>query len=348
MAKFPLLNESLTTIKEIDLKPIMQQAMDGVRIALVGQPGSGRKTLAAQMRSDPARTGVETDAPVLILDLQKASAGFEADLTILVVREEEPDTNLQQQLVQEWANSGRKTLVFINQFTPSDGSTGISPWTRQRRRRVVWGSALDSGFLLRSFAPAVIELLPEKLLGLGRNFPLFRSSISQYLINDTCFSNAAYALSTGLAETIGVFNLPITVADMFVMTKTQAYLVYKLGLALGYSTRWQDYVAEFGSVLGSGFIWRQLARSLIGMIPVWGILPKVAVSYAGTYVVGHVVNQWYLTGRHVSKSQMQALYTQAFARGKNLAGKLIKKAPRLHLPKVKKPLLLPGKKHKKT
>ena len=217
---------------------------------------------------------------------------------------------------------------------------------RQRRRRVVWGSALDSDFLVRTFAPPVIELLPEKLLGLGRNFPLFRTTIANYLINDACLSNAAYALSTGLAETVGVFNLPITVADLVVLTKTQAYLVYKLGLALGYTTRWQDYVAEFGSVLGSGFIWRQLARTLVGWIPVWGILPKVAVSYAGTYVVGHGVLQWYLTGRHISKNQIQQLYIQAFARGKNIAQKLIQKAPHPRLPKPKVRLALPAKKRK--
>ena len=57
MAKFPLLSDSLSNIKEIDLKPIQKQALDGVRIALVGKPGSGRSTLADQMRSDPAREG---------------------------------------------------------------------------------------------------------------------------------------------------------------------------------------------------------------------------------------------------------------------------------------------------
>ena len=348
MAKFPLLSESLSTIKEIDLKPIQQQALEHVRIALVGAPGSGRHTLANQMRRDPARLGAETDAPVSIIDLERASVELDADLIILVVRDDDSDTSLQQELVQGWANSDKKTLVFINQFAHAGDGTGISPWTRQRRRRVAWGSALDSDFLLKTFAPAVMELLPDKILSLGRNFPLFRSSISQYLINDTCFSNAAYALSTGLAETLGVFNLPITVADAVVLTKTQAYLVYKLGLALGYSTRWQDYVGEFGSVLGSSFIWRQLARSLVGLIPVWGIVPKVAISYAGTYVVGHAVNQWYLTGKHISRSQMQDLYTQALAKGKNAAGKLIKNRPRLHLPKPKIRLLPAGKKKKKT
>jgi uncharacterized protein (DUF697 family) len=124
---------------------------------------------------------------------------------------------------------------------------------------------------------------------------------------------------------------------MVILTKNQLFLVYKLGLALGYSTRWQDYAAEFGGVLGSGFVWRQLARTLVGLIPVWGIAPKVAVAYAGTYVVGNAVLQWYLTGRHLSRQQMRQLYSQAQARGKALAQTLLSKAPRLRLPALRFP-----------
>jgi hypothetical protein len=95
---------------------------------------------------------------------------------------------------------------------------------------------------------------------------------------------------------------------MIVLSKTQAFLAYKLGLTVGFSTNWHDYLREFGGVLGGGFLLRQLARSLVGLIPVWGILPKVAIAYAGTYVVGHTILQWYLTGRHLTKDRC-AIYT---------------------------------------
>jgi len=136
---------------------------------------------------------------------------------------------------------------------------------------------------------------------------------------------------------VAVLNIPLTLADIIVLTKTQAFLAYKLGLALGYSTRWQDYITEFGGVLGSSFIWRQVARSLVGLIPFWGILPKTAIAYSGTYVVGNVVLQWYLTGKHLSKGQMKLLYAQATERGRSLASNLMRRLPhprlRLRLPK---------------
>ena len=321
------------TIREADLRPLRDQALRGVRIAIIGQPGSGRSTLAEKMRRDPSRPQLSTDAPLLILDLDSASQAAGADLIILMLDSRQADTSREQELVRGWQNANRRVLVFINAFESPQQQMAISPWTSAGRRRIVMGSPLDERFLQDQFAAAVVEILPDLVLGLGRYFPLFRLAIAHYLINDTCFSNAAYSLSTGLAETVAILNIPLALADTIVLTKTQAFLVYKLGLALGYSTRWQDYIAEFGGVLGSSFFWRQLARSLVGLIPFWGIVPKTAIAYSGTYVVGNVVLQWYLTGKHLSKGQMKLLYAQARARGSSLASNLLQRLPRPRLRK---------------
>jgi ribosomal protein L40E len=131
---------------------------------------------------------------------------------------------------------------------------------------------------------------------------------------------------------------------MIVLTKSQAFLAYKLGLLVGFSTKWQDYVTEFGSVIGSGFVWRQIARQLIGLIPAWGIVPKVAISYSGTYVVGHAILSWYLTGKHLSPMQMRALSRQAFGRGKEIARKLGERFPKPRLGSRKQKQLRRGRK----
>jgi uncharacterized protein (DUF697 family) len=123
---------------------------------------------------------------------------------------------------------------------------------------------------------------------------------------------------------------------MIVLTKSQEFLAYKLGLIFGFSTRWQDYVSEFGGVIGGGFLWRQIARQLVGLIPVWGIIPKVAISYSGTYVVGHAILGWYLTGRHLTAKQMRALSSQAFTKGKDYARKLGGKLPKPRIGKGRK------------
>lgn len=208
---------------------------------------------------------------------------------------------------------------------------------------MLYGPADDSSFLVRYFVPLVLELLPDRQLALGRAFPLFRVTIAHHLVNDTCISNAVYALSTGLAEVVPVLDIPLNVTDMIVLTKNQAFLAYKLGLTLGFSTEWRDYLVEFSSVLGSGFLWRQAARGLVGLVPAWGILPKVAISYAGTYVVGNTILRWYQTGKHVTRQQIGDLYREALMRGRHTAQELAQRLPR---PKVRLPQLPKPRKEK--
>lgn len=342
MANWRLISETWETIKEVDLRPLRQQALQGIHIAILGEAGAGRHTLAAQLNCDPARPGLCEDTPVTVLELSQTSQLPAADLFLIVVPAHQQDVSRERSLARNLYNAGRKVLVVVNQFppgaAPAEGALALpDPWGT--RRNVVRGSVLDTAFLSGPFSQAVIHLLPTQLLSLGRNFPLFRVPIAQFLINDACLSNAAYALSTGLAETIAVLDIPITVADMIILSKNQAFLAYKLGLVFGFSTYWQDYLTEFGSVLGSGFLWRQLARTLVGLIPVWGLLPKIAVSYAGTYVVGQAILQWYLTGRHISGKQIQQLYRRAFGRGKQAAQALVAKLPKPGLAKRQTPQL---------
>jgi uncharacterized protein (DUF697 family) len=355
-------------LKEADLRPLREQALRGVRIAIVGAAGSGRSTLADQLRQDPGRPANTSDSPVLILDLVSASQAASADLIILMVDSRKADTTQEQELAKAWHNAAKKVLVVINHREaaapaqmPGEPVSGAAAETASAppesslapmggngqalataepqspparlKRGVVRGSILDDNFLIGHFAQAVIELIPDQLLALGRFFPLFRIPIARYMINDTCFTNAAYSLSTGLAEMIPILGIPVVLTDTVILTKNQLFMVYKLGLTFGFSTRWQDYVGEFSSVLGGGFVWRQIARSLIGLIPVWGIAPKTAIAYAGTYVIGNAVLQWYLTGRHLSKQQMRQVYDQALARGRELTRWLVSRRPKLRLPK---------------
>jgi len=344
-------------ISEVDLQALREQAIHPVRIALVGAQGSGRDLLAMQLRQSlqpkagiegaeipSLQTGTvpqtgslrglehiqaESLAPLYLFDSAKAGPASQADLVILLINPDQgdPEGNSQAELIlaEQWRNAGKRLLFLNNQ--PGIGSLP-APWLQGSRKRILQGRVDDPVFLKDQLIPAILELLPDHLLSLARHFPLFRLAVAQHLINDTCLSNASYSFSTGLAGLVPVLDIPLTVTDMLILTKNQAFLVYKLGLALGYSTRWQDYVAEFGGVLGSGFLWRQLARSLVGLIPGWGILPKTAVAYAGTYVVGQAVLQWDLTGRHISRDQMQHLYQQSAARARGIVKKMFRRRPR--------------------
>ncbi|GEM_PF-299800 len=318
-------------IKEIDLKPIRDAAMQPVRITLVGVSGAGKHSLAEQMRSDPAKPGIRTQSTLSIINLEQATEAPDAHLIIVVVDATRPDFNEEQRLVKIWSEAGKSILVLINKVDLVQGNFTGEPHHGWQAARVLSGSVNELGFLQKEFIPTVLELLPQKQVALGRLFPLFRMAIAKQQVSETCLSNAAYAFSTGLAEIVPVLDLPLNVTDLVVLTKSQGFLAYKLGLLLGFSTRWQDYVSEFGSVIGGGFLWRQIARSLVGLIPAWGIIPKVAVAYAGTYAVGYAILGWYQSGRKLTPKQMHALYVQAFSQGKDYARKLARRLPRPRL-----------------
>ncbi|HSB67031.1 MAG TPA: hypothetical protein VLD65_10650 [Anaerolineales bacterium] len=315
-------------IKEIDLKPIRESATYPVRIVLVGAPESGRHTLAEQMRTDPARPGIHTQSTLALIATDAITEAPVAHLIIVLIDATRTDISEEQALVKRWSEAGKNVLVFFNKIDLVDSNLVSDVQSGWLAGRVIYGSVNDITYLQREFVPTVLEMLPQQHVALGRQFPLFRLPVARQLINEACFSNAAYSFSTGLAEIIPVLDLPLNVTDMIVLTKSQAFLAYKLGLLLGFSTRWQDYVTEFGGVIGSGFLWRQIARQLVGLIPAWGIAPKVAVAYSGTYVVGNAILGWYLTGKNLTPKQMRALYAQAFTRGREYAHKLADKLPK--------------------
>jgi uncharacterized protein (DUF697 family) len=315
------------TLKEVDLYTMREEALRGVHFALLGSLGSGRSDLALSMRRDPSHPDMVTHSPVMLLEPDELSAAFGADLIILVVDGLHDDFLLFRKLADECIDAGQNVMVFINHYGDMEGDQALSVWMDWDMDHIVYGDAQNAELLLDTFVPTVINLLSQQTLSLARSFPLFRVRVANTLINDTCLSNAVYSFSTGLAEMVPVLGLPLNIADIFILTKMQAFLVYKLGLALGYSVEWQDYIAEFSGVLGGGFMWRQAARSLVGLIPGYGIVPKVAIAYSGTYVVGQVVLRWYLTGKHLNAKEIKGLYREAMGRGKDVAKRLVKRKP---------------------
>ena len=103
----------------------------------------------------------------------------------------------------------------------------------------------------------------------------------------------------------------------------------------------QQALTELASVVGSGFLWRQVARQLVGLVPVWGIIPKTVVAYAGTYVTGEAVRVWCASGRRLERKALNQLYHQATLQGKALAQRLSQRLPQsqrgLTWPKLRLP-----------
>jgi uncharacterized protein (DUF697 family) len=332
MSTWNKINGIWKNVQEVDLRPIRKAAERRVKMAIFGETGSGKRALAAQLAMDPWRPSTRGQPPVTLADLDSPQQAEGVDLIVLMADPQARDLSRARQLSARWASAGKTVIVFFLQpqegYSPDEAPATWGDWGTTL---FYYGSPDDTDQLLETFAPLMMAALPEDHLAWGRQFPLLRPPVAQKLINDTAFSNAVYSLSTGVAEIVPGLGIPLNIADMVVLTKAQALLVYRLGLILGLPTDWKYYLGEFSSVVGGGFLWRQLARSLVGLIPIWGIIPKVAVAYAGTYTVGQVVLRWYQTGRHLNRKEMQAIYRMALEQGRTIARTMADKVPRPRL-----------------
>jgi uncharacterized protein (DUF697 family) len=179
-----------------------------------------------------------------------------------------------------------------------------------------------------AIASAILRIIPaEKRIALARELPGLRARVFDDLITETAKANAGYAFSTGLAEIVPLLDIPLNIGDVIVLTKNQLMMGYRIALAAGREGRPHDLIGEIVGVLGGGLLFRQIARQLIGLVPVLGIVPKVAVAYGGTWAIGRAVAFWATEGRTLSAARLRQLSREGLARGREMARGLKRTPP---------------------
>lgn len=178
-----------------------------------------------------------------------------------------------------------------------------------------------------SIGRAVLDALPAELrLAVARQLPPLRHLVFNDVIEDTARANATFALTTGLAETVPVLTAPMNLGDMVVLTKNQLLMCYRLALISGREGDPHKLLAEILGVLGGGLLFRQIARQLVGLLPVVGLLPKVAVAYGGTWAIGRAMGAWLTEGRAVTVDSVRAFSSEGLTRGREVARAMLDQA----------------------
>ena len=120
-----------------------------------------------------------------------------------------------------------------------------------------------------------------------------------------------------------LLSAPLNLGDIVVLTKNQVMMCYRIALASGRDGEPRELIGEILGVLGGGMLFRQAARQLVGLIPFIGILPKVAVAYAGTYAIGRATSAWLTDGRRITLGDDCAKYSrESLDRGLAVAERL--------------------------
>jgi GTP-binding protein EngB required for normal cell division/uncharacterized protein (DUF697 family) len=330
MMKLPDLAGGFKLLREVDLNAIRQQAEEPVHVAVAGERGVGKSTLIGQLLSGPCMFEAGHIPPLSEHLLEDEMPLQRHSIVLLVLdatrekhtREHEVFKGLRQRKIPVVVCYNRADLVQNQQAVLN----GAQEWPGAE---VAVIAATDRKSLQKVLAPAMLCACRGRELQLARRLPLLREPVSQKLIDDACFVNSAYSLTTGLAEINVFLNLPLNLADIVILTKNQALMAYKISLAMGLPSDWRETIPKLTAVVGSAFLWRQVARQLVGLIPAYGILPKIAVAYAGTYTVGQAIYQWCANGEKLKPERFKLLYTAALKRGREVAQTVVAKRKEL-------------------
>lgn len=356
---------SLTTawsiLTELDTRPLRDLVQAPFPVAILSSEQADRQWLADALRTDPFTGKLTLLSPQVTLHqlpLGKNDASWvaQARLVFIPIAAGRGDVAREEQAVAQLLHLNAHLPIVVVQIRPGAGKEFYTPMFNmwQGAREIVVDPEEEEPFSAE-FVPVLKTLAPEQEIQLGYHFPALRPALAKQLVRQTSMTNATYSATTGLAEIVPMLLIPGNMADFVVLTKNQGLMAYKIALLMGNDIGMQEMVGELAGVLGGGFLWRETARRLVGFIPGWGIVPKVAVAYAGTYIIGEATTYWYAYHKQMTAAQMKALYDRAVAEGREKAAGIIaamkqkrtekkEKAPRKKrsLPKFRRKKQLPS------
>jgi hypothetical protein len=240
----------------------------------------------------------------------------------------------------------------MEDFLAPPSSGGLAPAQALRAVRSVSGSPRQFDFVLcepgqpvpangylfdpgheASLIPHLVSDRQELELALARTLPLFRPVVVNRMIGRVARENALFCVVTGLPNIVpNLLELPWTVGefvtDTAFLTMNQIRLALMLAAVYGHPVGYMEQKAELVGIVAGAFGWRALARELVGKIPLGGgLIPKAAVAFAGTYVVGLSLDKFNRTGLRLSRQERRDAYADAFVKGKETVAVL---TPHLH------------------
>ena len=165
-------------------------------------------------------------------------------------------------------------------------------------------------------------------LALARVFPVFRHAVAHRIVTRVSRENAMLALVTALPNVIPSFiELPWVVGefatDTAFLTMNQIRMALMMAAVYDRPIGYSEQKASIAAIAGGAFGWRAIARELVGKIPLGGgLIPKGAIAFAGTWVVGTGLDKLYRTGVGHSRIEKREAWSNAITRGRQVAGEL--------------------------
>jgi hypothetical protein len=172
---------------------------------------------------------------------------------------------------------------------------------------------------------AIARQQEEIALALARRHPVFRRAVVDRAIQAVACENALFAIATALPDVVpNLIELPWVLgewaSDTAFLTANQLRMAFFIAAASGKPVGFGQQKLEILSIGASAFGWRALARELAGKIPFGGgLIPKGAIAYAGTYLVGKGLERLHAGAGPLGRRQRKDLYRQGIEQGRAVA-----------------------------
>jgi uncharacterized protein (DUF697 family) len=302
-------------VRDIDLTALRAAAHARFTVSLVSETGEDASRLQSLLSAGlpTPHPWIETAAatPASLANLSNTS------LAGLIISRAARLSPALESALQRFAALGRPVITLIV-GDPSPGASIVAPGERGR----VVVTALDAG-AIDKLAGLLVDLVGDDAqLALAAQLPALRRTVFARTIERTSRANASFALTTGLAESVPILTAPLNLGDIVILTKNQLMMCYRIALAAGREGEPRALMGEILGVLGGGVLFRTAARELVGLIPVLGIVPKVAIAYAGTQAIGRAMVAWTTEGRQVTSDVIARYSREGLEKGRAIAERM--------------------------
>ncbi len=307
-------------VREFNPEGIEREATAPMDLWVLGEPDSGRHTLAKSLLG--AEAASEVGRLFTLFDLGEKQdplpMGEKPDLLVLVVR-----------LDQSIAEVGRQASAMVSRirvpvvlvFTHADSvqitrdirNAAYRTFSSISYLRTAFVDARDQAEVQSKLLPMILDAIPNLRTPLARRIPAVRREVAEQIIAETARVNAQFALVANLPAYLPIIGgVAGGVADFFVLTKNQVMMVLRLAAIHGRDVALtRQVLAEVAPVIGNGVLWRSAARMTVGMLPgLVAAAPKAAIAYVGTYVAGQAARYYFDEGRKPPRELLESFRSE--------------------------------------
>ncbi len=181
----------------------------------------------------------------------------------------------------------------------------------------------------------IVRHKEDLALALARRHPVFRRAVVDRTIQAVACENALFAIATALPDVVpNLIELPWALgewaSDTAFLTANQFRMAFLIAAACGKPVGIGQQKLDILSIGAGAFGWRAIARELAGKIPFGGgLIPKGAIAYAGTYLVGKGLERLHAGHGRLGRRQRKEIYRRGIEQGKALARSALR---RVHEP----------------